>query len=322
VSKDPETGVPDIGHYRFLILSKNTVSFSAQPFHRFGKNLAKCQKMGIKPRAALIIGVDPILAYTCQVQVHDQTNDWEVAGGLRGAPIELTRCKTCDIEVPATSEFVIEFEVDMDNTVMEGPLGEYTGYYTPASLKPVAKITAITHRQKPIFQGLLTGKPVTENHILKQIPFEASFLKTLKRQFPTIESISVRASAGVSFYVVISMNQRFAGEARQVILAAMSSNIRPKWVIIVDPDIDVHSSSEVEWAMAFRTQPQQDVIIVDQIPAGPSDPSIDDPKKPRPFRTASSIGIDATRPYGKPFSEVADVPGWEDFEMPELDGRR
>ena len=321
VSKDPETGVPDIGHYRFLILSKNTFSFSAQPFHRFGKNLTKCQKMGVKPKAALIIGVDPVLAYTCQVQVHDQTNDWEVAGGLRGEPVELVRCVTSDIEVPSTSEVVIEFEVDMNNTVMEGPLGEYTGYYTPPSLKPVATITAITHRRKPVFQGLLTGKPVTENHILKQIPFEASFLKTLKRQFPTIESVSVRASAGVSFYVVISMNQRFAGEARQVILSAMSSNIRPKWTVIVDPDIDVHSSSEVEWAMAFRVQPQKDVIIVDQIPAGPSDPSIDDPTKPRPFRTASAIGIDATRPYGKPFSEVADVPGWEDFAMPELTER-
>ena len=137
VSKDPETGVPDIGHYRFLILGKDTFSFSAQPFHRFGKNLAKCQKMGVTPKAALIIGVDPILAYTCQVQVPDQTNDWEVAGGLRGAPVELTKCKTCDIEVPATAEVVIEFEVDMDKTVMEGPLGEYTGYYTPASLKPV-----------------------------------------------------------------------------------------------------------------------------------------------------------------------------------------
>ena len=126
---------------------------------------------------------------------------------------------------------MIEFEVDMNNTVMEGPLGEYTGYYTPASLKPVAKITAITHRKKPIFQGLLTGKPVTENHILKQIPFEASFLRTLKAQFPTIKDVSVRASAGVSFFVVISMTPRFKGEPRQVILTAMSSNIRPKWTV-------------------------------------------------------------------------------------------
>jgi 4-hydroxy-3-polyprenylbenzoate decarboxylase/2,5-furandicarboxylate decarboxylase 1 len=213
---------------------------------------------------------------------------------------------------------VIEFEVDLDRTVMEGPLGEYTGYYTRPSHKPVATVTAITHRNKAIFQGLLTGKPVTENHILKQVPFEVSVFRMLKRQFPTIEKVSVRASAGVSFYLVISMQPRFAGEPRQVIMAAMASNIRPKWTIIVDPDIDVHSSTDVEWAMAFRVQPQRDVIIVDNVPAGPSDPSVD-LTRDRTMRTASMIGIDATRPFGEPFYEVADVPGWEDFAMPELE---
>ncbi len=92
VSEDPETGMPDIGHYRFLILGKDTCSFSAQPFHRFGKHLAKHKRLGTVPKAALVIGVDPILAYTCQVQVPDDTNDWSVAGGLRGAPVELARC--------------------------------------------------------------------------------------------------------------------------------------------------------------------------------------------------------------------------------------
>jgi len=102
----------------------------------------------------------------------------------------------------------------------------------------------------------------------------------------------------------------------------MSSNIRPKWTVIVEPDIDVHNSAEVEWAMAFRTQPQEDVIIVGDIPAGTSDPSSDYPKVARPMRVASAIGIDATRPFGKPFSEVADVLDWEEFEVPELDAWR
>lgn len=318
VSEDPETGVPDIGHYRFLILGKSTCSFSAQPFHRFGKHLAKHKRLGTVPKAALVIGVDPILAYTCQVQVPDDTNDWNVAGGLRGAPVELARCVTSDLAVPATAEVVIELEVDLNETVLEGPLGEYTGYYTRPSQKPVARVTAITHRKQPIFQGLLTGKPVTENHILKQVPFEASFFRALKRQFPTITQVSVRPSAGVSFYVVIAMQQRYAGEARQVILAAMASNIRPKWTIIVDPDIDVHSSTEVEWAMAFRVQPQRDVIVVESTPAGPSDPSVD-LTRDRTMRISSCIGVDATRPFGEPFYDVADVPGWQDFPMPELD---
>ena len=323
VSKDPETGVPDIGHYRFLVLGKDTLSYDAQPFHRFGKNITKCQRMGVVPRAAVVIGVDPVLAYTCQMQVPDTTNDWHIAGGIRGAPVELVKCKTIDLEVPASAELVIEFEIDLNKLVSEGPLGEYTGYYTPAVNAPVAKILAITHRRNPIFQGLLTGKPVTENHILKQIPFEASFLNTLKRQFPTVERVSVRASAGVSFYVVIAMRPRFAGEARQVILSAMSSNIRPKWVVVVDPDIDVHSSTEVEWAMAFRVLPHRDVFVVDQLPSGPADPatitlSEDGERISAALALSSAVGIDATLPFGAPFSEVADIPGWQEFDLPEL----
>jgi 4-hydroxy-3-polyprenylbenzoate decarboxylase/2,5-furandicarboxylate decarboxylase 1 len=117
--------------------------------------------------------------------------------------------------------------------------------------------------------------------------------------------------------VVIAMEPRFAGEARQVILSAMSSNIRPKWTVIVDPDIDVHSSTDVEWALAFRVQPARDTIIVDNMPAGPSDPSVD-LSRDRTMRIASQIGIDATRPFGEKFYDVADVPGWEEYDVPEL----
>jgi len=317
VSKDPETGVPDLGHYRFQILGADRMALMAQPFHRLGKNLAKYQKFGKTPQGAIIIGADPILAYTCQVQTPDDTNDWHVAGGLRGAPVELVRCKTVDLEVPATAEVIIEFEVDLANKTVEGPLGEYTGYYTPASPKPTVRISAITHRQKPIFQGLLTGKPVTENHILKQIPFEASIWRMLKAQFPTIERVAIPASGGVSFYMVIAMRPRFAGEARQAILAAMSSNIRPKWVIVVEPDINIHDPAEVEWAMSFRVRPAHDVFIIGQTPPGPLDPAVGDTATMK-APISSAVGIDATRPFGETFPEVADVPGWQDYVVPEF----
>ncbi len=320
VSKDPVTGVADIGHYRFQITGKDTMSFLAQPFHRFGKNLAKCRELKRKPQAAIVLGIDPILAYTAQVQSPDTANDWNVAGGLRGEPVELVRCKTVDLEVPATAEVVIEFEVDLGQAVMEGPLGEYTGYYTPASPKPVAHVTAITHRNNPYFQGLLTGKPVTENHILKEIPFEASVWRTLKAQFPSIERVAIPPSGGVSFYVVIAMRPRFAGEARQAILAAMASNIRPKWVIAVEPDIDVYNPDEVEWAMSFRVRPERDVFIMPATPAGPLDPSVSD-SAALAARTSSAVGIDATRPFGEKFADVADVPGWQTYDFPELKGK-
>ena len=114
------------------------------------------------------------------------------------------------------------------------------------------------------------------------------------------------------------MRPRFAGEARQAILATMASNIRPKWVVVVEPDINVQDSSEVEWAMCFRVKPDRDVFVVDQTPAGPLDPSVEN-DVPLAARTSASVGIDATRPVGETFPDVADVPGWADYPLPELD---
>ncbi|GAA2409617.1 UbiD family decarboxylase [Mycolicibacterium llatzerense] len=337
VSHDPETGVPDIGHYRCEIIDSKTMTLMAIPNHRFAKNQAKALAMGHKTfRAALVIGVDPMIAYSGPIQVPEDTNDWEVVGGMRGAAVELARCRTNDVSVPAHAEVVIEFEVDFTENVTEGPLGEYTGYYTPASPKPVVRPTAITHRNDAYFQALLTGRPTTENHILKQLSFEASFFDMMRQQFPTIEKVSIPASGGVYFRVVISMRQRFAGEARSLILAAMGSNLRPKQVVVVDPDIDVYDSEQVEWAMAFRTQPARDVIIVEGLPGGPLDPTADE-SLPPDQRTGSAIGTDATYPYGTIVKkvgdvcgpaleehggrvvEVADVPGWREYEFPELD---
>jgi 4-hydroxy-3-polyprenylbenzoate decarboxylase/2,5-furandicarboxylate decarboxylase 1 len=337
VSHDPETGVPDIGHYRCEIIDNKTMSLMAAPSHRFAKNQAKALRMGHKTfRAALVIGVDPMIAYSCPIQVPEDTNDWEVVGGMRGEAVELVKCRTNDVSVPAHAEVVIEFEVDFTQTVDEGPLGEYTGYYTPASPKPVVRPTAITHRNGAYFQALLTGRPTTENHILKQLSFEASFYDMFRQQFPTVTAVAIPPSGGVYFRLIIAMTPRYSGEARSAILAAMGSNLRPKMVVVVDPDIDVHDSEEVEWAMAFRTQPARDVIIVDSLPGGPLDPTADE-SLPADQRTGSAIGIDATYPYGTviktvgdlcgPASEehgghvveVADVPGWRDYDFPELD---
>lgn len=339
VNKDPDTGITDIGNYRFQAIDNQTLSFLAQPFHRLGKHIAKARKKGCKTyQAAIVIGVDPVIAYTCQFQLTDQTNDYEIAGGLRGAPVELVQCKTIDLKVPSHAEFVLELEIDLTQNVFEGPLGEYTGYYTPGSPKPIAKVKAITHRNKPYFQALLTGVPPTENHILKQLPFETSFFNEMRKSFPTLKKVAIPPSGGVSFYIVMGIEPRFDGEARQAILAAMSSNLRPKIVVAVNSDIDVQDPNEVEWAMSFRMQPHEDVIIVDNLPAGPLDPCILD-SVPLDARLASSMGIDATYPFGsivdngtgeqkapdekdeKLYFKVAEVPGWQDYVFPELDKR-
>jgi 2,5-furandicarboxylate decarboxylase 1 len=152
VSKDPETGIPDIGHYRFEVIDRQTMSFLALPNHRFGRHIAKARRLGHTTyHAALVIGVDPVMAYTCPIQVPDGTNDFEVVGGMRGKAVELVRCKTIDVEVPARAELVFELEVDFAHEAFEGPLGEFTGYYTPGSKKPIARVKAITHRNHASF---------------------------------------------------------------------------------------------------------------------------------------------------------------------------
>jgi 4-hydroxy-3-polyprenylbenzoate decarboxylase/2,5-furandicarboxylate decarboxylase 1 len=341
VSKDPETGIPDIGHYRFEVIDKRTMSFLALPNHRFGRHLAKARCLGHTTfNAALVIGVDPVMAYTCPVQVPDGTNDFDVVGGMRGAALELVRCKTIDVEVPAHAELVFELEIDFTKEVFEGPLGEFTGYYTPGSDKPVARVKAITHRNNAYFQALLTGVPPTENHILKQLAYEASYFAMLKAQHPTLASVAIPASGGVGFYIVIAMKQRYAGEARHVISTAIASSQRPKLVVVVDPDIDVRDPDQVEWAIAFRSQPARDVIIVDGVPGGTLDPSIDG-SIPLSMRVGSAMGIDATfsfeaqeqkaanvpageacgpavAEHGHEFYKIADIPGWQEYDFPEL----
>lgn len=336
VSKDPETGCLDIGNYRFQVISKNTFSFLAQPNHRLGKNVLKAQQSGCKKYPiALVVGVEPIIAYTCQFQLQEDTNDFAVAGGIRGEPVLLTQCKCIDVAVPAYAEVVFELEIDLEELVYEGPLGEYTGYYTPGSMKPIARVKAITHRNNAYFQALLTGVPPTENHFLKQMPFEASFFNTMKSSFPTLSKVAIPASGGVSFYIILAIEPRFAGEARQAILAAMASNLRPKLVVAVNPDINIHDPEQVTWAMSFRMQPHEDVMIIDNLPAGPLDPSVLD-DIPLDARRGSAIGIDATYPFGSMILssaeslekstqaagtfcfKVAEIPGWQDYEFPEL----
>jgi 4-hydroxy-3-polyprenylbenzoate decarboxylase/2,5-furandicarboxylate decarboxylase 1 len=311
VSENPETSIPDIGNYRFQVQGPRQMGLWAAPSHRFGKNIARAAEMKVPLHGAIVIGVDPTIAFSCQVQSNDATNDWFVAGGLRGSPVELVKTIGGSLKVPAYAEFVIEFTVDMANQQIEGPLGEYTGYYTAAEPKPTARVTAITHRKDAIFQGLLTGKPITENHILKQIPFETSILRQLQATFPTISDISITSSGGVQVYVVIAMQPRYEGEARQAILAAIACNLHPKWVIAVEPDIDIRNSAEVEWAMSFRVKPREDVFVVEGTAAAPLDPSTDG-------GLSSAVGIDATRPFGVEFPDVSDVPGWRDFDLPEI----
>ncbi|ASI13985.1 UbiD family decarboxylase [Candidatus Mancarchaeum acidiphilum] len=320
ISKDPETGAYDMGHYRYELLGGNKLSFLAQSFHRFGINIQKAKAKGLKCEAAIILGYEPALGFAAQAK-SSNPDDYEVAGGLYGEPLQLAKAKTIDLLVPARAEMVLELEIDYNTLVNEGPLGEYTGYYTPASQKPVAIVKAITQRKNPMMQALLTGKPspITENHVLKQIPFEAVMLGDLKSKFPTVTDLTIPPFGGVQAAVIFSMKPQFAGQAKEAILHVLGSFVAPKYAIAVDPDINVHDMDDVMWALSFRVKADRDIFTIPDTQRVPLDPSSHEGRSEAQTDTKTAVGVDATIPVGIKYPEVADVPGWKDFDVPGLD---
>lgn len=317
ISKDPETGTRNMGLYRNELKGKNRLGISAQTVR---VHLAKAEKKGKGVPVAIALGVDPALLIAAGYKAPYGMDEVALAGGLRGAPVELVKAKTSDLEVPATAEIVIEGICLPNVREMEGPFGEYPGYYNPAIQKPVIQVTAITHRQKPIFLAGLTGMPTTENHILKQICLEPMFTWDLKQKFPGVREVHVPAAGAQALLAVVSMKPTSKFEARNVISYMLANRPSVKCVIAVEDDIDIRNIEQVMWAVMTRFQPAEDVIILSNLieialdPSGPrggaSASSAADGLAPE--LNSSGMGIDATRPFGRPFPEIVKVPGIED----------
>ena len=308
ISADPKTGKRNTSIYRLQLKGPNRLGIMAQQLVR---QLAEAEAIGKGLPIAVAIGTDPVLPLATQWMAPFGTDEMELAGGLRGEPVEVVKAETVDLEVPATAEIVIEGTVLPNVREQEGPFGEVSGYYTPANPKPVIEVSAITHRKNPIFQAALTGMPTTENHVLKQLPLEATFYWMLKKEFPGVAAVHFPAAGTVGMIAVISMKQHYESEARNVI-ATMLGSRRNKIIIVVDDDIDIFDMEKVLWAVATRTQADEDVVIFPRLVATAMDPSV------RKLRVGAGLGIDATRPFGQPFPEMVRVPGAEKVSLEDL----
>ena len=303
ISKDPETRKNNTSIYRLQVKGRNRLGIMAQQLLR---QLSTAQAKGQGLPVAIAIGTDPVLALATQWQAPYGTDELELAGALRGKPVEVVKAETVDLEVPATAEIVIEGTILPNLREEEGPFGEVSGYYTPPYPKPVIEISAITHRRNPIYQAALTGMPTTENHVLKQIPLEATYYWELKRQHPGVTAVHFPSAGAVGFIVVIAMKQAAECEARNVI-ATMLGTRRNKIIIVVDDDVDIYDMEKVLWAVATRSQPDEDVVIFPRLTATKMDPSV------RKLGVGAGLGIDATKPFGQAFPEMVTVPGVDDI---------
>ncbi len=304
VGKDPDTGIRNVSIHRMLLLGKDRLSLWAPADHHLGRLILKAEEKGRGLEVATAIGVEPSLIIGSQAKVPYGVDEYHVAGGLRGAPVKLVRCETIDVEVPASAEIVIEGVTIPGERVPDGPYGEYPGCYSEAKQAPVLKVTAITMRKNPIYQTALTGMPVTENHTLIEYANAAVIYREAKKIVPEVCEVYVTPGGTFRHHVVVSIKKRHDDEARNLILALLALGIGLKQVIVVDEDIDVHDSTQVEWALSTRMQPDRDIIIIPRIACSTLDPSVPEP------RTTAGWGIDATVPVSdrERFEKVL-VPG-------------
>lgn len=301
---DAETGAGNLGIHRMLVLGKDRLTVWSPPDHHLGRLIAKGEDRGQGLPIATIIGCDPRIVIASQVKAPLGVNEMEIAGGMRGRPVQMVRCKSIPISTPADAELCIEGVTVPHERVTDGPFAEYTGCYSEASRAPVLKVTALTMRRKPIYHTCLTGFPVTENHVLIELPNIMRIAQDARRVVPEVRGIHVTAGGTFRHHVVVSIKKRQQEEGRNVILALLSAGIGLKHVIVVDDDIDVYNPLDVEWALSTRMQPDQDIVVIPRLACSTLDPSVPAP------RTTAGWGIDATRPAGDPRRfEKARVPG-------------
>ncbi len=309
ISRDPETLIQNVGIYRMEVKGKDILCLDAPNYQHVHVSRLKTQGKNQPFEIAIAIGTDPVLYYASQAKVGYGVDEIEIAGGIRNQPIKVTKAKTVDLYVPAHAEIIIEGYFLPNEQLPEGPFGEFTGYQTFTKPAPVIKVTAITHRKNPIYQAVITGKPTTENHILKTFGYDWSLYQFLHNQFPEVTAATVPTSGGVQYLACVALEQDHKGQAKKVLLATLSSPIRAKIGIVVDSDVDIYDLEEVMWAVSTHSQSDKDVVIIPGVAGSRIDPSSLE------IGVISLLGIDATRSMDKDFPPPSIIPGSDKFRF-------
>jgi len=312
VTKDPETGWVNIGLYRRQILDRNHTGITIIPGQHNWMHWRKHRKLGRKTMpVAMINGWDPVLPMVSCSPQPAGVCEYDVMGAIREEPVELVKCETIDLEVPANAQIVIEGEISLDfeSFRKEGPFGEFMGYYgSLASKKPVVTWNCITCQDDPILQGTLEGVPINEDHHMESINLSALCWKTLNQCMRGVLGVNVHPSTGwVNAFVQI--DNSYLGQVQQVATGIWCNDWAfqvAKNIMVVDADIDIFDLNKLSWAFATRVYPPRDII---QFPGTTivTDPSVH-PKdrvglKGQTTYMGVRLLIDATKFLGNPRHE-------------------
>jgi len=295
-TKDPEAGWLNVGLYRFQVHDKDKLGILL--LKGDGKKIfEKYKEAGKHMPIAISIGPPPTVVISSVANIPFGTSEYDIAGALGQSPIELIKCETNDLLVPATSEIVIEGQVDPNELIMEGPFGRLQGYMGYSSEEPYVQIECITHRNNPIMNGLIEQKPPSEGGCISSLSLEVMMLQKLRALgVPGVVGVCI-AEASAEMGLVISIRKRNDAHARQVMDAAWAAYpAGGKQVVIVEDDCNPYDPFDVEWHIMTRCQPSRDIEIIRDVSGHPSDPSISKEDVER----GSKMGIDATRKLDYP----------------------
>lgn len=292
ITRDPDTGTHNMGMYRLQVFDEKTTGMHWH-LHKDGRSIyEKYRQRGEKMPVSVVVGADPATMYAATAPLPKMIGEYLFAGFLRRAPLEIVRCKTNDLYVPAHAEFILEGYVDPAEPLRtEGPFGDHTGYYSLSDEYPVFHVEKITRRREPVYPATVVGPPPMEDCFLAKAT-ERIFKPLLQMIIPELVDYSFPLEGVFHNCVIISIDKRYPGQANKVMHAAwgMGQLMYTKMVIVVDKDVDPHDMSKVMWKVFNNIDAARDLTIV----KGPLDAL--DHASPL-AHLGHKLGIDATRKW-------------------------
>jgi 2,5-furandicarboxylate decarboxylase 1 len=297
--KDPETGIRNVSFHRAQIVGPDRTGFLICP--RQAHKIFEMYRARGKPmEVAMVVGAHPLIGFAAGFVAPYGMDEMTIAGGLLGDPVRMVKCETIDIEVPAEAEIVIEGEIFPGERTEEGPFGEVTGTYAQEGSTPLFRVKAVTHRKDPIFHAMQCGLAPSEAHSLICTTIEMKLWEHMRGiDGGELELLDVRCIGAMSpMMLVVQVCQKYPGQARTALLAAVSSPyLHPKFAVAVDEDVDPSDVDQVMWAIATRLEAGSDVERVNAVRVFTLDnASPIEPGMSAMYRVGTKMVIDATRP--------------------------
>ena len=311
-AKDPNGDTWNCAYNRLMIKARDTTSIHLTLAKHLWEFQRAAEAQGKALPVAFAIGVHPAIALGCLAIGSIDEDERAIMGGLLGEPLELVKCETSDLLVPAHAEMILEGEILPHKRTPEGPFGEFTGYSLGERQREVFKVRAITHRRDAIFQDITVGH--LDHLMLSTTPIEANLYRAVRAMVPTVKAVRVPAP----FTCYVSIEQRISGQAKNAILAVLGADLYMKRVVVVDHDVDVFNDRQVNWAIATRCQPDRDIAIITNARGSDLDPST------KEDGNTAKWGVDATaKPSLAAFTPRHRVPRevWQRIDIKNLIGK-